>query len=114
MALRYIDGLLNEVAYIPQASTQWTLAQLLLHYSSSLSAKQKSTAIALLKRPFDNEPSIESWHDDWIVLNMTMATLQEWSKTDVALRAWFVPHLERLAKDARKSVRGRAKKYLKE
>lgn len=51
-------------------------------------------------------------HDDWIVLNSTMQTLAEWSGDDVRLRRWLVPRLEKLGKDPRKSVSGRAKKLL--
>ena len=48
----YLDRFLDEVAYIPQASTQWTLAQLLLTYrgrlcsrESSISPEQYATAV---------------------------------------------------------------------
>lgn len=109
----YLDRLLDEVAFIPQASTQWTLAQLLLVYEEQLSPKQRTTAIELLKRCFDESPQPAAWHKDWIVLNMTMNTLQHWSKSNPELRAWFIPHLARLASDPRKSVAGRASKFLK-
>lgn len=108
----YLDRLLGEVAHIPQPSTQWTLAQLLLAYTDRLSPAQRATATALLRRPLDREPAPAPWHDDWIVLNMTLATLQAWARDDEELRRWLLPHLERLAEDRRKSVAGRAAKYL--
>ena len=108
----YLDRLLDEVAYIPQASTQWTLAQLLLTYTDRLSPAQLARAKGLLRRPLDGSPEPAAWHDDWIVVNMTLNTLQAWARDDAELRAWLVPHLRRLAEDPRKSVRGRATKFL--
>ena len=112
LLIPYLDRLLDEVAYIPQASTQWTLAQLLLTYRGRLSPKQYTTAVALLQRPFDNAPEEAAWHDDWIVVNMTMKTLGAFAKTDDGVRAWLLPHLERLSGDGRKSVAGKASKLL--
>ena len=108
----YIDILLDEVAYIPDANTQWTLAQLLLLLDKYLTAQQRAFAKTLLKRPFDHDPQHEPWHDHWIVLNQTMGTLQKWCKTDLELRAWFVNHLRRLSSDSRNSIGGRATKFL--
>ena len=108
----YLDRFLDEIAYIPQASTQWTLAQLLLVYEPQLSPKQYATATHLLKRCFDESPEPAAWHDDWIVLNMTLKTLGTWAKRDADLRAWLVPHLQRLSSDRRTSVRNKAEKLL--
>ena len=108
----YLDRFLDEIAYIPQASTQWTLAQLLLTYRGRLSPKQYATAVQLLKRPFDETPAPAPWHDDWIVVNMTMKTLGAFAKTDDEVRAWLLPHLRRLSNDRRKSVAGKAGKLL--
>lgn len=110
----YLDRFLFEVAYIPQASTQWTLAPLLLTYTDRLSPKQRKIATDLLRRPLDREPMPAAWHDDWIVINMTLKTLQAWARDDDELREWLLPHLERLSTDRRKSVAGRAGKYLAE
>ena len=109
----YLDRFIDEVAYIPQASAQWTVAQLMLALDKYLSEGQRASAKTLLKRPFEREDTEPSdWRDDWIVLNMSMATLGHWAKRDAELAAWFRPHLERLAGDRRKSVRGRAEKLL--
>ena len=51
-------------------------------------------------------------HDDWIVLNNTMQVLFDWSRDDSDLANWLKPHLQRLEKDSRKSVAGRARKLL--
>ena len=51
-------------------------------------------------------------HDDWIVLNTTMNVLCDWAKADEELKIWLQPHLERLAKDPRKSVSKKAQKFL--
>jgi hypothetical protein len=39
-----------------------------------------------------------------------MDTLSKWAMNDSALKEWLLPHLERLARDPRKSVAGRAMK----
>ena len=45
-----------------------------------------------------------------VPLNNTMDTLSKWAIKDSALKEWLLPHLERLARDPRKSVAGRAMK----
>ena len=45
-------------------------------------------------------------------LNQTMKTLGSWAKEDPALKAWLMPHLERLREDGRKSVAKTASKTL--
>ncbi|MEM9984217.1 MAG: hypothetical protein AAF804_03910 [Bacteroidota bacterium] len=103
--LPYVDRLLTEIAAIDQASTQWTLAQLFDLLESSLKPEQKRQAQAIMQHNLAH-------HQDWIVLNTTMETLVKWSKKDHRLKAWLIPHLQRLSQDARKSVAKRASKYL--
>ena len=71
-----------------------------------MTSMQRQQAEAVLKRNLAN-------HNDWIVLNQTMKTLGEWATQDVALKAWLIPHLERLQQDGRKSVAKTAAKTLK-
>ena len=101
----YMDGLLNEIAAIDQASTQWTLAILFDLTVSLLSPPQQKRALEIMKSNLEN-------HDDWIVLNTTMKTLFDWSAKDAVLRDWLKLQLERLLADPRKSVSGRAQKLL--
>lgn len=103
--LPYIDRLIIEVAEIDQASTQWTLAQLFAMLESDLSEQQKAAAREIMKHNLAN-------HRDWIVLTQSMDTLTKWALNEVKLRAWMMPHLERLSSDKRKSVAGKAKKML--
>ncbi|MDN3204536.1 hypothetical protein [Algoriphagus sediminis] len=49
-------------------------------------------------------------HEDWIVLTQTIETLRNWAKKEPNLKAWILPHLERLSLDSRKAVSGKAKK----
>ncbi|MDZ4770569.1 MAG: hypothetical protein SGJ24_15700 [Chloroflexota bacterium] len=100
----YIDRFLTEIARIPQASTQWTLATLFLELDAHLTPEQRRAAVSLLQR------NLESW-DDWIVLNNTMETLSVWAQQDADLRAWLLPHLDARATDSRKSVAARAQKF---
>jgi hypothetical protein len=101
----YIDRLLAEISPINQASTQWTLAQLFELLEKDMSGTQLEQAKGILKNNLEN-------HTDWIVLNTTMDTLGKWSLKDVGLKQWLLPRLERLSGDARKSVSGRAKKWM--
>ncbi len=101
----YIDRFLDVISTIEQASTQWTLAQLFLLLEHDLSALQLRKAKELLIKNLGR-------YDDWIVLNTTMETLGRWAKKDAKLKQWLIPQLERLSKDQRKSVHGRAKKIL--
>jgi hypothetical protein len=99
----YIDRLITEISAIQQASTQWTLADLFQTLAGAMSAQQRTKALKILQRNLENAT-------DWIVLNNTMETISEWAKTDLELKEWLSPHLERLSKDSRKSVAGRAQK----
>lgn len=101
----YLDSFLTDIAKIDQASTQWTLAQLFEMLENEMSQDQVERAKEIMKDNLAN-------HNDWIVLNQTMDTLTTWSKKDAELKAWLVPHLQRLTADERKSVSGRAKKIL--
>lgn len=98
-----IDSLIDEVGCLDQPSAQWTLAQLFLRLGPAMSPGQSARALAVLKRNLEQ-------HNDWIVLNATMEMLFQWSRDRPELRDWLRPHLQRLQKDPRKSVGGRAKK----
>ena len=101
----YMDRFLTDIAKIDQASTQWTLAQLFGMLEQEMSERQIEQAKKIMKNNLAH-------HSDWIVLNQTMDTLTNWSKKDTDLKAWILPHLERLSSDERKSVSGRAKKMI--
>ena len=101
--LPYVDGLLGEVARIPQPSAQWTLAQLLALLEDRLTDAQRARATEVLKRNLEAAT-------DWIVLIQTMQTLVAWADVDAALGAWLGPHLDRLAEDPRRSVAGKARR----
>ena len=101
----YMDGLQSEIAAIDQASTQWTLAILFDLTAPLLSPSQKQRSLDIMKFNLEN-------HNDWFVLNTTMNVLFDWSAEDAELRSWLKPQFERLTKDTRKSVSGRAQKFL--
>ena len=106
IVIPYLDRLQTEIALIDQASTQWTLAQLFHILENDLTSAQMERAKEIVKNNVQN-------HNDWIVLNESMRVLEDWSKSDSALRTWLKPELKRLTKDSRKSVANRANKYLK-
>lgn len=99
----YIDKLISEISMINQPSAQWTLANLFQTLSIFMSETQKASTKKILQDNLEN-------YTDWIVLNNTMDTLSKWAIKDSALKEWLLPHLERLARDPRKSVAGRAVK----
>lgn len=101
----YIDRFIEEIGALDQPSAQWTLAKLFEALEPDMTADQRASALAIMKRNLAE-------HDDWIVLNNSMEALFRWSSDDGALRDWLKHHLERLANDKRKSVAGRAKKLL--
>ena len=102
----YLNRLINEIANIDQASTQWTLATLFDLLKSYMTAEQKAGAIEIMQHNLAN-------HNDWIVLNNTMQVLFDWAVAgDDELKTWITPHLERLSGDSRKSVAKRATKLL--
>ena len=103
----YLDRLIVEISQINQASTQWTLALLYGMLEADMTPTQKQGALKVM------QSNLKMGHD-WIVLNNTMATLTEWAKSDQTLRAWLLPHLERLSGDSRQSVMARAKKFHKQ
>ena len=102
----FYDRLIDEVGALDQASAQWTLAILFDKGRADMTPEQFVRARAIVMRNLAE-------HDDWIVLNTSMDVLTRWAKSDVELRAWLSPHLDRLAADPRKSVKGRAAKCLK-
>ena len=99
----YIDRFIAEVGALDQPSAQWTLAQLFQRLRTGMDERQRAEATRLVKRNLEH-------HDDWIVLNASMDALKDWAVEDTALRAWLLPHLDRLSRDPRKSVAGRARK----
>ena len=101
----YIDRFIEEIGALEQPSAQWTLAKLFEALEADMTPAQRSAAEAIMRRNLAE-------HDDWIVRNNTMDALFNWSKEDADLRTWIKPHLERLAKDSRKSVASRANKLL--
>lgn len=98
-----LDRLIAEVGPLDQPSAQWTLAQLFGRQAGALEPRQRSAALAIMKRNLAN-------HQDWIVLNTTIDPLSLWARTDPVLADWLRPHLDRLAADPRKSVSARARK----
>jgi hypothetical protein len=53
----YIDGLIAEIAKIPQASSQWTITELFLTLTDLMSVAQKIKARQILQR------NLETWAD---------------------------------------------------
>lgn len=101
----YTDRLLKEITRINQPSTQWTLAELFDLLKDEMTEEQRTLALSNMKANLEH-------HNDWIVLNNCMQILAKWTATTPGLREWLKPHLQRLAKDERKSVSKRATKLL--
>jgi HEAT repeat protein len=103
----HVDHIIDDLGDIDQPSVQWHVAQMLEHLSGDLSKDQAHRARRLLRRNLTRST-------DWIVLNVTMHVLAEWSARDPSLARWLKPELERLGQDERKSVARRASKRLAE
>lgn len=103
--IEFMDRLQRDVAAIDQASVQWTLAVLFDLTKEFQSPAQRARSIEIVKHNLAH-------HDDWIVLNNSLKVLYEWSIDDPALADWLSPQLERLTRDPRRSVAGRANKLL--
>ena len=103
----HIEHLLDDLGNIDQPSVQWHVAQMLQHLHDDLSDDQGKRALRLLQRNLTGSR-------DWIVLNVTMDVLTDWSACDSSLAGWLLPELERLRQDKRKSVARRASMRLVE
>ena len=105
LLIPFINGFLNEIPAISQASTQWTLASLYDMLRPHMSSAEQTQAKRVMQR------NLTSW-DDWIVLTTTMKVLVNWARSDRKLAQWLVPRLKKHQLDERKSVAGRAGKLL--
>lgn len=99
----FLDRLIDEIAHLDQASAQWTLPKLFDGAAGDMTDAQTNAALKIVKRNLAD-------HGDWIVLNNSIDYLAPRAAKDAALRDWLMPHLDRLAADARKSVSKRAEK----
>ena len=106
LILPFIDRLIEEIGALDQASAQWTLPKLFQSAASQMTSEQRARALALVRRNL-------AQHNDWIVLNNSIEYLTPLAQADAELRAWLIPHLERLSAETRKSVARRAAKALK-
>ena len=103
--LPFLERFVNDVSKMDQPSTQWTFAEMCYELDEHLTAKQRRTAETRLKNFLEHS-------DDWIVQNRSIETLSTWALDDPKLREWIVPKLETFAAGSRKSVAGRAQKWL--
>ncbi|MEO0543681.1 MAG: hypothetical protein AAFY99_07670 [Pseudomonadota bacterium] len=102
---RYIDRMLTEIAGSSQPSARWTLSQLWLEHRKRLTSDQQKAATEYLIRTLSD-------HDDWIVLNMTMKTLQTYVRDDASIVPRIELRVRMLSEDRRKSVANGARKLL--
>jgi len=103
LLVNYLGHLLDRVAQIDQASTQWTLATLFLLLAPWMDPRQRKKARQIMQRNLELS-------QDWIVLNTTMDTLAQWAEQDSWLRSWLLPQLQKLQHDKRGSVARKAVK----
>jgi hypothetical protein len=82
----YVEQLLGELAASSQQSVRWHVAQMLQHLRGLLSDEQVKRATEVLERYLTSST-------DWIVLNVTMDVLTEWSASDPELARWLTQEL---------------------
>ncbi|MEO1746975.1 MAG: hypothetical protein AAFR13_10675, partial [Pseudomonadota bacterium] len=102
----YVERMLTSIAASKQPSSRWTLSQLWLEHRDRLTPSQHDAAREYLIKTLKE-------HDDWIVLNMTMKTLQSFVKDTPSLVPRIEMRVRMLAEDRRKSVANGARKLLK-
>jgi len=95
----------KEVAHIEQPSINWTFAQLVEECPELFTDKEIDSALSTIKQYLTHS-------SDWIVLNSSIQTLSKRAKDDTALRTWLMPQLKKLTTHDKKSVAGRARKWL--
>jgi hypothetical protein len=100
----YLDGLLDDISKIDQASTKWSLSTLFMWLDDFMTDKQRAKAIKLMKSNLH--------YDDWIVQNTTSESLAYFAKEDAALKKWLKPELQKLTKSRHNSVARRADKLI--
>lgn len=105
LIIPYIDRFLDEVSQLDQASAQWSLAQLFLILENEMSTTQRQRATEIMMYNLKH-------HSDWIVLNMTLETLGNWSKKDPSIRKAILARVKELMADPRKSVAKKATKTM--
>lgn len=105
LILPLMDRLQSEIANLDQPSAQWTLPKLFEGADKDMSPQQNERALEIVKCNLADD-------SDWIVLNNSIDYLTPRAATDHDLRDWLIPHLNRHADDARKSVAKRAQKAL--
>ena len=101
----FIQGWIDDVSAIEQASTQWTFAQMCEECDDLLTDDQRNRCIEIVANYLETET-------DWIVLNSSMPPLAQWAQARPDLEARIRPHLERLTNEDRKSVAKRAAKSI--
>lgn len=101
LAKGYEQKVLGFMAGIDQPSVQWHVAEIVSEID--LTPAQHQKALEILKNNLKQS-------SDWIVLNVTMQVLSDFSKGDLGLQRWLKPQLKRLMVDSRRSVAKRAAK----
>ena len=105
---RLAERLITQVAWIPQDSTAWTVAQILgenLERWNALPGPLQDKSIDWLFGLFERT-------NDWIVNNAALKTLANIGLSDTTVDARLRPIAERLRDDPRKSVSNTARKAL--
>lgn len=93
------------VAHWKQPSAQWSLAEMYRTLSGLLTRDQYDNAVAVMKGHLASST-------DWIVINHTLETLAQWARSDDELREWLIPELWRYSDETRKSIAGKARRWI--
>lgn len=105
--LNRFDWLIKDIGWtLDQPSAKWAIAQIIQELQHKINKEQRDKAIKLLKNNLETEA-------DWIVQNTTADTLADFAASDVELKRWLAPRLEKMKKDRRRSVSSKAAKLLK-
>ncbi len=103
--LARLDSIQQWVRHWRQPSAQWSLAEIYRTLGALLSPEQYQHAVSVMKAHLHST-------GDWIVINHTLETLAQWARTDDDLRQWLIPQLWRYTQEPRKSISGKAKRWI--
>lgn len=101
----FVGRVLDDMAAVDQPSVQWHLAQIVARLT--LTDEQQAQAVETLHHNLLT-------YDDWILTNLTLASLAELARSDPTLRPGLLTVLRRHAGDRHKSVANRVDKLLTE
>jgi hypothetical protein len=103
--MEYLDRFQSEISNLDQPSAKWSLAQMFMWLDEKMDDKQRQRAIEIMKHNLETD-------DDWIVQNTTAESLAYFAGSDISLKEWLIPRLEKMKSSRHNSVVQKAHKLI--